>query len=1118
MGRTERIFGFDIGTTSIGWAVIDYDKDAGEGSIVAKDSIPGLGVRIFPEARDPDGTPLNQTRRQKRMMRRQLRRRKARRRLLNQALAEARLLPLFSKDKESEWAKVMGLNPYTLRAKGVAEPLSAHELGRALYALSKRRHFKGRDLEDDDDFLEPDDSGDGAAMGAQKKKRRSKATANGEEEKSGTGDDEKKLKEEIASTHKLLKSRGVTLGQYLAEKNADAKKGKPPTERRRQIHAHRVDVEAEFDALWTEQSKHHAVLKDSALKERVRGIAFHQNPVFWRKATLGTCRFMPDEALCPRGSWLSQQRRMLEKLNNLAIAGGNARSLDDEERAAILADLQTQGSMSWGAVRKLLKPILKRKDQPEQPRFNLELDEGGTLLGNPLEAKLSAIFGDDWEAHPYKQAIRDTVPAMLWAADYGEIGSQRVVIRSSADRKKRRADAAESFIADFGATQEQSAKLRELKLPTGWEPFSTEALKKILVELERGEPFGALVNAANDDKEMRTRMGVTYGAWRDENFPDRNKPTEEELDRLPSPNQKEAKGKRKISDDGRKETQRIATIRNPTVVRAQNELRKVVNNLIRVYGKPALIRVELARDLGKSKRERKEIEDAIRKNERKRKEAIKNLASKGIGVDSRDPAVEKWLLWQEANETCPYTGDKISFDALFREGRYDFEHIWPRHKSFDNSPKNKTLCRKGVNIEKGQRTPYEAFGADQERWASIKDRLNRLMSTKGGPGIPPGKVKRFCREEPIPDDFASRQLNDTGYAARQAVEFLKRLWPDAGPTAPVNVQPVSGKVTAQLRKYWELNNILSDSGEKTRADHRHHAIDALAVACAHPGVTNKLSRYLQQKDEPSAQRPKLPPPWANIRADAEKAVANIVVSHRVRKKVSGPLHKEKPYRDGNADIVSGKVVYREIVQRTPIEALGQKDIDAEDLNSAQYVIRDAGARRAIKDQITRFDGDLKKALAEPVPLGKDNKTMMKNVRVSTKRQLKGLVRLQGGLMDPNAKHHVAIYSNGAVIVSLYEAARRLATRKTVFEREGPDGAKLVFTLTKGDSIQIDDPRASFWIVREVNANGQIALVPHIEARPTKEGVSYKPTADGLMKRQPQKVSVDPIGRVRPARD
>ena len=119
----------------------------------------------------------------------------------------------------------------------------------------------------------------------------------------------------------------------------------------------------EFDRLWRAQAARHPALRDPAFRARVEDTIFAQRPVFWRKNTLGECRFMPGEPLCPKGSWLSQQRRMLEKLNNLAMVGGNARPLDEEERAAILEKLQVQASMSWAGVRAALKPIFKARGE-----------------------------------------------------------------------------------------------------------------------------------------------------------------------------------------------------------------------------------------------------------------------------------------------------------------------------------------------------------------------------------------------------------------------------------------------------------------------------------------------------------------------------------------------------------------------------------------------------------------------------------------------------------------------------------------------------------------------------------------------------------------------------------
>lgn len=149
-----------------------------------------------------------------------------------------------------------------------------------------------------------------------------------------------------------------------------------------------------------------------------------------------------------------------------------------------------------------------------------------------------------------------------------------------------------------------------LKLSSAMEPYSITALEALLPHLEEGVRFGALTNAPE------------WEAWRNTTFPSRDRPTGEVLDKLPSPATKE-------------ERERIAKLRNPTVVRTQNELRKVVNNLIDLYGKPDLIRVEVARDVGKSKREREEIQSAIRKQEKRRKDAVKDLESKGIMEPSR---------------------------------------------------------------------------------------------------------------------------------------------------------------------------------------------------------------------------------------------------------------------------------------------------------------------------------------------------------------------------------------------------------------------------------------------------------------------------------------------------
>ena len=374
-----------------------------------------------------------------------------------------------------------------------------------------------------------------------------------------------------------------------------------------------------------------------------------------------------------------------------------------------------------------------------------------------------------------------------------------------------------------------------------------------------------------------------------------------------------------------------------------------------------------------------------------------------------------------------------------------------------------------------------------------------------------GKVRRFVAET-LPDDFASRQLNDTGYAARQAVALLKRLWPDAGPEASVTVQAVTGRVTAQLRKYWGLNNILSDDGEKTRADHRHHAVDALVVACCHPGMTNRLSGYLQRKDEGrKRERPNLPPPWAAIRDEAGRAVAQIVVSHRVRKKVSGPLHKDTTYGDTGNDIVRNRVTYRQVVTTKGLASLTPRELGA---------IRDDHVRETVNAWVAGRGGDPKRAF-DSFPRVSAEGPEIRKTRIFVEQQQTLMARVATGYASLGNNHHLAIYRrpDGSLdwrIVSMFEASRRLARREPLVSRQLPEGGSLAMSVALGDTIRISDgERAGLWVANILSANGQIYFW---RAEDAKGDTKWGPNANTLFKEKAQKLSIDPIGRIRTAND
>jgi CRISPR-associated endonuclease Csn1 len=1022
-----RIWGIDLGTTSIGFAVIDHQPTPQAGSILR------LGVRIFPEGVTEDKKePRNKIRREKRLMRRGVRRRKLRRRLLNEALASAGLLPRFG---TPEWDIAVADEPYALRRDGLTRQLAAHELGRAIYHLAKRRGFSGRVAEEKK--IDPDE------MAAKE------------------------------DAQKLASEKGDrTIGAFLAGQT-----------KKRGRHHTRDMIADEFDRLWVAQKPYHPILGDPQFEAPIRHLVFFQRPTFWRLKTLSRCQFCPDDPPEPKGSWNGQEFFLLEQITKLRIAGANERPLSDTERALLHDHLHRHKTAGWNGVRKVLRKHWRELDESEDQHFNLELSED-KLRGNVVEVELRELFGAEWDAHPKRDDIRRDIYRRLWAADYLQVGNSRVEIRRDDDAKAKRREARERMKKDWELTDAQADSLAKLELPGEWLGWSGTAVSEMLPLMKQGHSVGELTRSPD------------WQGWREKTFPHRAQVTGEIRDRLPS------------------HPRSMPEVRNPTIHRALNELRKVVNNLLAAHGRPDLIRIELTRDLKESKSRRSDRLSRNKRRESERKKAIADLEGHGIANPSRDD-IEKWLLWKESNERCPYSGDHVGFEALFREGRYQVEHIWPRSRSLDNGFANKTLCRTEINILKGNRTPHQVWGGDPEAWHRLKQTISECK-------LPEYKVRRFMKadiadagdiDEAGSDIFSERQLTDTGWAAREARDFLKRLWPDDGKPAPV--ETVNGRITAQLRHQWGLNAILNPDGQtKTRADHRHHAVDALAVALTSRSFVKRLSDWHKLR-ETGARPPQFPAPWPRLFENAKTKIAEIVVSHRTRRKVSGALHAETIMGDTGRDEKTKSGIYRQFVTRKAVERLSKSEIEA---------IRDPGIRDIVARHVAERGGDPKKAFP-PYPRLRScngaNGPEIRKARLLVKQQLALMVRSGTGYADAAANHHIAAFRkmDGSIvseIVSLQQAANRISARKPVVNRRGPDEALFVMSLAAGDVVEFPQGHShvGLRVVTSVWSSGVVVT----EAINDAAGNPWRPSISSIVNSGARKVSIDPIGRVRPARD
>ena len=301
-------------------------------------------------------------------------------------------------------------------------------------------------------------------------------------------------------------------------------------------------------------------------------------------------------------------------------------------------------------------------------------------------------------------------------------------------------------------------------------------------------------------------------------------------------------------------------INNQRVIRSLAQTRKIINAIIKKYGMPYKINIETARELAKSLDERKKIqknqEENKENNEKIKKELCELLPNKFQNenkVSSFD--LLKYKLWKEQQNICPYSLEKITIEELYDNGIVQVDHILPYSRTFDDSYFNKTLVKAKENQIKGNRTPYEWFKSDKEKWENYpmyKAYINSL-------NIPDKKKDNYLLTnltQEIENEMRNQNLNDTKYITKYLTSFLKAYL-----NVPL-VDSVNGTITSKLRTRWGLNNIthslqsasyyIKDVDEnndikKNRENHLHHAMDACIIACTNKSIIQKITNYEKYK-------------------------------------------------------------------------------------------------------------------------------------------------------------------------------------------------------------------------------------------------------------------------------
>ncbi len=524
-------------------------------------------------------------------------------------------------------------------------------------------------------------------------------------------------------------------------------------------------------------------------------------------------------------------------------------------------------------------------------------------------------------------------------------------------------------------------------------------------------------------------------------------------------------------------------VRNPVVNRALAQARKVINAVIGRFGIPESIIVELARDVGRNFKDRKDIERQQKKNEDNKKEARKHVEEEILdGRTANGEDILKFRLWKEQDAFCPYCGAEITPMHLRDEMATQIDHILPYSRSWDDGYMNKIVCHTGCNQEKGNRTPFEWLGATS-RWEGLQAMARNLPARKSEKLL----MEKF--DDDKAGEWKERNLNDTRFMAKLLKNHIQRNL-----ALKNGVQARNGALTAHLRRSWGFP-------DKKRTNDRHHALDAIVLACSTQSMVQRLSswnKYEARKKAPQT-KPLPPKPWETFREEAMAAIygvknpdtdrreGGIFVSRMPCRKITGAAHEEtirsiRWTSDGQ----------RQIIQRIKLKALTLPVL--ENLVDKK---RNIHLYTLLKERLESFDGKPDKAFAAPIymPTNKPGTQgpVINSVRVLTGE--KSGVEVQGGLASNGDMVRVDVFgkmdSKGKMkyyLVPLYAhhfAAKQLPCKAIVANKdednwEPVEEKDFLFSLYKNDFVRLVGSKDTFlgYYVGTHRGTGAINIKAH----------------------------------------
>ena len=561
--------------------------------------------------------------------------------------------------------------------------------------------------------------------------------------------------------------------------------------------------------------------------------------------------------------------------------------------------------------------------------------------------------------------------------------------------------------------------------------------------------------------------------------------------------------------------------RNPVVLRVINQTRKVVNAIVKKYGSPESVHIELARDLAKSREERNEIEkrneDAASRRIKEREEFEKLFGDEYLNGTN----LLKYRLYKEQDCKSMYSCNEIDYKRLFEKGYVQIDHILPYSRSYDDSQSNKVLVLTKENQDKGNRIPYEYFETKQtgiswfefEQWVKSCKNLNQKKKRN---------LLRISLSKDAKKDFLERNLNDTRYACRFMKNYIDRFLCLSSTSDNSGCVVVAGQLTAYLRNRWGLNKVREEND-------RHHALDATVIACCTRKIVQKVGAWsrarevnsnntsyddpdlpideeelLLQKTYINTRKPDFPEPWKCFRnevvlrvleSDLEKLkeelnlqcsytesdlknVRTLFVSRACEKIGKGAIHDDTVYRQTpkmRKENVAVKKVSLKKLKYAKIGAIVDADTRNKNLCDAlrkRYEVYSSITGKNVSEIDKK---DLAKIFSDDNPMHMPNSEgqeepcnpIVKSVRI--KEPFSG-VPIRNGVAGNSNIIRVDIFKKGGkyYCIPVYAWNKTLPNRACVAGKnesdwvEVDDSYEWCFSVRTNDLIRIDCKKESFF--------------------------------------------------------